>query len=200
MAPSLGILLADRTLIGVAVELARAGQGAEHAALFLMDDGVRAASDPRLGALLDEGAEIAVCAMDAEARGLSPVDGGPRFGSQYDHAVMIRDAARIVALTGTRIDDTRPVTSPRRVAVRITQDARHPKSAQALRSAAGYAAVDLQVTVVIEPAARGLLAHTDHDAQVLRAITTLRGLGHTLVGAAPGHAPAGPLPDVVITW
>jgi hypothetical protein len=198
MAPSLGILLADASLLGVAVELALAHP--EDASLFLMDDGVRAATDERLLRLSDLGCDLCLCAMDAEARGVAPIDGGPRFGSQYDHAVMIRDAARIVALTGARIDDNRPGAAQRHVAVRITRDARHAKSAQALRSAAGYAALDLKITVIVEPAARGLLAHTGHDPMILRAITTLRGLGHTLIGAAPGQAPPGLAPDVVITW
>ncbi len=198
MIHSLGILLADHAMLGVALELARAS---DDCALFLMDDAVLGAHDPRLHALIDQGAEVSLCAMDAESRGITPRDRGPRFGSQYDHATLVRDSARIIALTGVRIDDSRPVRAgSRQVAIRITRDAHHAKTKQALRSAAGYAALDLQVTVLVEPAARALLAHTDHDALTLRAITTLRGLGHALMGATPGLLPTGQQPDLVVTW
>src|SRR5689334_23831325 len=101
-----------------------------------MDDGVRAASEARLVAAIDDGLEATLCAMDAEARGVAPVAGGPRFGSQWDHACMVRDARRVVAMTGGRIDDNdvdAPAGPGRRVAVRLTRDAKDPKTAQALR-------------------------------------------------------------------
>jgi hypothetical protein len=192
-----GILLADDALAGAAIEIARGSSRPEEATLFLMDEGVRAAGDPRLRALLDDGAEVSLCAMDAEARGIAADDRGPRFGSQYDHAVLVRDARRVVSLTGAGapVEDHTPAgEGTRRVLVRLTRDARHPKIAQALRAAAGYAAVDLSVTVLVEPDASALLSHGDHPPQVLRAIATLRGLGHTITA---GQAPPA---DVVITW
>jgi hypothetical protein len=192
-----GILLADETLTGAAVEIARAASRPEETALFLMDEGVRAAGDARLRALIDDGAEVSLCAMDAEARAVAADDRGPRFGSQYDHAVLVRDARRVVSLTAadTPIENHTPAgDGTRRVLVRLTRDARHPKTAQALRAAAGYAAVDLSVTVLVEPAASALLSHADHPPQVLRAIATLRGLGHRITA---GQAPPA---DVVITW
>jgi len=201
MAPELGILLADPSLVGVAVELVRASGAPIEAVLFLMDEGVHASEDARVRALLDGGTDVTLCAMDAEARGLHATDGGVRFGSQYDHAVMVRDAQRIIALTGTRIDDHSPTRSEgRTVAVRVTRDSRHPKTAQALRSAVGYAACDLKVVVLVEPLARGLLSHDDHPGAVQRALTTLRGLGLPLVGTAPNARPPSVNMDLEVTW
>jgi hypothetical protein len=187
MALDVGILVADAAMLGRALDLAR---NADEAQLFLMDDGVRAADAPALRAAIDDGLEAALCAMDAEARGVQQVTGGPRFGSQWDHAVMVRDAARVVAMTGGRIDDNEVAISsqlsavssgPRRVAVRLTREASHPKIAQALRSAVGYAGVEMAVIVVVEPAARALLNREDHPAAVMRALSTLRALGHKFV-------------------
>jgi hypothetical protein len=82
------------------------------------------------------------------------------------------------------------------VRVRLTRDARHPKTAQALRSAVGYAACDLDVVIAVEPAAGALLAALRDGASgdlpqpVLRALGTLRGLGHRVApadDAPPGH-------------
>jgi hypothetical protein len=177
----LGVLVADATMVPRALDLAR---GVAEAQLFLMDDAVRAAGEPSLLAAIDDGLDVALCAMDAEARDVKAAPHGPRFGSQWDHATMVRDAARVVAMTGGRIDDNdvdAPRGAGRRVAVRLTRAAEHPKTQQALRSAVGYAAADLAVTVVIEPPARELLAHENHPAPLLRAIATLRGLGHRFV-------------------
>src|SRR5262249_54481371 len=164
------------------------------AELFLMDDGVLAACDPRLLQLLDEGAEVALCATDAEARGVAPAERGPRFGSQWDHACMIRDARTIVALTGVRPARSEPPDGPsRRVAVHLTRDARHPKTAQALRSAIGYASARLDVRVVVGLKARALVEHHDHPRDLLRALATLRALGCPL-GPEPASA------DVEVVW
>ena len=200
---ALGILVADPEMLTRALDLCR---GCDDAQLFLMDEGVRAAGDSRLRAAIDDGLEAALCAMDAEARGIFPVAGGPRFGSQFDHAVMIREATRVVAMTGGRIDDneaallhgSRGAEVRRRVAVRLTRAADHAKTAQALRSAVGYAAVELDVTLVVEPAARALLAHDDHPAPLLRALGTLRALGHRVVEVA---SPAARVScDVEVSW
>jgi hypothetical protein len=184
MALALGILVADATMLPRALDLAR---GSDDAQLFLMDEGVRAATAPALLAAIDDGLEAALCAMDAEARGVAAATGGPRFGSQFDHAVMVREAARVVAMTGGRIDDNEGVGAlgpGRRVALRLTRAADHPKTAQALRSAVGYAACELAVTIVVEPPARALLMHDDHAAPLLRAIGTLRALGSRFVEVA----------------
>lgn len=217
----LGILVADPEMLSRALDLSR---GSDDAQLFLMDEGVRVAADPRLRAAIDDGLEASLCAMDAEARGVQPVSGGPRFGSQFDHAVMIRDATRVVAMTGGRIDDNEAFLAPeergfatgsgeavlleghaqargverRRVAVRLTRAAGHPKVAQALRSAVGYAAVELDVTLVVEPPARELLVHEGHPASLLRALGTLRALGHRVVEVA---SPATRVScDVEVSW
>ncbi|MGZ3407254.1 MAG: hypothetical protein ACXVAN_12470, partial [Polyangia bacterium] len=167
---------------------------------FLMDEGVRAAGEPRLRAAIDDGLDAALCAMDAEARAIAPVAGGPRFGSQWDHATMVREAARVVAMTGGRIDDNDgTVPGPgRRVAVRLTRDARDPKIAQALRAAVGYATAELSVTVVVEPPARDLLMHDEHAPAVVRALATLRALGHRFVEVATSSHRVSC--DVEVSW
>jgi hypothetical protein len=183
MALELGVLVADPAMLGRALDLVR---NVDEAQLFLMDEGVRAAGDSRLAAAIDDGLEASLCAMDAEARGVAPTTGGPRFGSQWDHAVMVREAVRVVAMTGGRIDDSDGATPGpgRRVAVRLTRDARDPKIAQALRAAVGYAGAELSVIVVVEPPARELLRHDEHAPAVVRAIATLRALGHRFVEVA----------------
>jgi hypothetical protein len=198
MGLALGILVADRSMLGRALDLAR---DVDEAELFLMDEGVHAAGDARLRAAIDDGLDAALCAMDAEARGVAPVAGGPRFGSQFDHAVMVRAARRVVAMTGGRIDDNDVAGAPgpgRRVAVRLTRAAEHPKVAQALRSAVGYAACELEVTVVVEPPARELLAHERHAPSLLRAIGTLQALGHRFVEVASPSTRVSC--DVEVSW
>jgi hypothetical protein len=199
MALELGILCAEASFLPRALDLAR---GAADAQLFLMDDAVRAAGDLDLGAAIADGLDAVLCATDAEARGVQPVPEGPRFGSQWDHARMIQDATRVVALTGGRIDDSTPApvspSAPRRVVVRLTRPAHHPKIAQALRSAVGYAAGGLAVIVVIEPEARALLAHEDHPPELLRAIATLFGLGQRFVEVARASHPVAC--DVEVSW
>jgi hypothetical protein len=171
MGPELSILCAVER-----AELREATQ------VFFMNDGVLLAGDARLSALIDAGLDATVCAMDAEARGVVPVD-GVRLGSQDDHARMLRSASRFLAITGA---PNREWPGGQHVAVQIT---RPSKTEAALRSAVGYAAAGLRVTVV----APSLLAHSDHSPAVLRALGTLRGLGHAIV-EQPVAA------DVEIAW
>ena len=80
MALELGILVADAAMLGRALDLARS---ADEAQLFLMDDGVRAADEPRLRARDRRRARGAACARWTPRRAaVAPVAGGPRFGSQ----------------------------------------------------------------------------------------------------------------------
>jgi len=197
MGLELGVLVADAAMLPRALDLLR---NVDEAQLFLMDDGVRAAADSRLLAAIDDGLDAALCAMDAEARGVAAVAGGPRFGSQWDHATMVRDAARVVAMTGGRIDDSDGATPGpgRRVAIRLTREARDPKVAQALRAAVGYAAVELSVTVVVEPPARALLQDDAPAPAVARAIATLRALGHRFVEVATSSHRVSC--DVEVSW
>jgi len=197
MALELGVLVADPAMLGRALDLLR---NVDEAQLFLMDEGVRAAGDSRLAGAIDDGLEASLCAMDAEARAITPTAGGPRFGSQWDHATMVRDAVRVVAMTGGRIDDSDGATPGpgRRVAVRLTRDARDPKVAQALRAAVGYAGVELSVIVVVEPPARELLRHDEHPRDVVRAIATLRALGHRFVEVATSNHRVSC--DIEVSW
>jgi hypothetical protein len=173
MQPELGILLADGASFAAA--LARI-ERPESTQLFLMDDAVLLAHDERLRALADAGAEVTLCAADAQARGVAVVEGGPRFGSQDDHASLLRTCSRLVAFTGaapTEMD----LGEQRRVGVILTREPRHPKTAQGLRTAVGYLAGRLEVALLVEPQARSLLDHDDHPAQVARALATIRALG-----------------------
>jgi hypothetical protein len=176
---SSAILLAGDNRVDAAFALAAE---AESPTIFLMHTGVRALADPRLGPLVDAGVDVIACAMDAEAHG-QPAPGGVRLGSQYDHAVLARDATRFVALTPRGAMDFRAGAGPRTVRVLIGCDPRAPEVGQALRSAVAYAGLGLGVTVAVEPEARALLEHLDHPPAVLRALATLRGLGHPVTHA-----------------
>jgi sulfur relay (sulfurtransferase) complex TusBCD TusD component (DsrE family) len=71
-------------------------------ALFLMDDGTGYALDARVIALIDAGVEVAMCAMDAERRGIDCAQAeaaGVLVGSQYDHARLVRDSDRFLSFT-----------------------------------------------------------------------------------------------------
>jgi sulfur relay (sulfurtransferase) complex TusBCD TusD component (DsrE family) len=95
----LGIVLATRADLPIAVELARAARRARHeVSMFAMDAGVHALSgDPASArALLDDDCEIVVCSNSAV--GLDLVDGIER-GSQDDHAAVLGTSDRVVALT-----------------------------------------------------------------------------------------------------
>lgn len=167
----------------------------ERTQIFLMDDGVCAQGAPRLRALIDAGAEVALCAQDAESRGMHPYDGGPRFGSQYDHARMMRDAACVVAATHAGTTKSRPAGPRRRIGVTLTADPRENPTAtvQALRSAVGYLGCELDVRIKLGSRALSLLGD-EPPREVLRHLSTLRGLG-TKIEPLPG----GPI-DVEVIW
>lgn len=94
--PDEGDLPLVRALCGAALDDRR------EVAIFLMDEGARWAADPRLSPLLAAGVEVTVCAMDAEARGLSSaaIEAlGVHLGSQHDHGRMIRDCDQVLSFT-----------------------------------------------------------------------------------------------------
>lgn len=185
MDPSLGILLADRGSLERALDLATADTH-----WFLMDNGVHAIEALRPS--IDRGADVTVCATDAA--GIDPVP-GVRFGSQYDHAAMVRTAQRVVALTGAGMTDHSPKRAERTVIVRITRDT---KLAQALRTAVGYAGGDLRVAVLSEPAVQAIIDHPPPNAA--RALATLRSLDHPIVPVAEHEYPARLRWDLEVIW
>jgi hypothetical protein len=186
----LGLLIADSARLDAA--LAHVVQP-EKTQIFLMDDGVCAQGAPRVRSLIDAGTDVTLCAMDAEARREVAYDGGPRFGSQYDHARLVRDAACVVAVTAAGISKSRPDGLRRRVGVTITGEPRDPATIQALRTAVGYLGCNLEVRVRLASLALGLL-HDDHPREVLRHLSTLRGLGVKIE-----RLPASPV-DVEVIW
>ena len=185
MDPSLGILLADRASLDRALDMATAD-----AQWFLMDDAVHTIE--ALRPWIDRGADVTVCATDAA--GMEPVP-GVRWGSQYDHAAMVRTAQRLVALTGAGLNDHSPKRTERTVIVRIT---RETKLAQALRTAVGYAGGDLRVAVLTEPAVQAIIDRP--PPSVARALATLRSLDHPIVQVAEHEYPVRLRWDVEVTW
>lgn len=102
----LGVLIAsaptegDAPLVASAVEAALlVGDSIE---LFLMADGVHYALTASMRAYLAAGADVTVCAMDAEAHGLDPAQLtaiGVTLGSQRDHAHILLRCDRFLSFT-----------------------------------------------------------------------------------------------------
>jgi hypothetical protein len=95
----LGIVLSTRADLAHAVAIAQAARRARHeVAIFAMDAGCNAlAEHPELAQpLLDDDVEITACSNSAV--GLELVDGIVR-GSQDDHAAVVVNSDRLVALT-----------------------------------------------------------------------------------------------------
>lgn len=95
--------------------------------------------------------------------------------------------------------------APKHVFVVLRRPPAHPRTAQGLRSALGYATADLRVTVVLCGAAQAMLDAQD-PAKVAppheRAVRTLRALGHTVCIAPAEPALARMLcrADAIVTW
>ena len=176
----LGILLADSASVSQAIDRAKAAPDLADVRIFLMDDGVLAARE--LAPLIDDGVEIIACATDAEARGLAAGDTDVRFGSQYDHALMVRDATSLATFTGCGID--RVEIPVKRVGIRLTRNL-HGKLHHGLRAALAYAALGMGVSVSVDEPARASLSHPELE----RALATLRRFG-TSSGT----------PDLEIRW
>ena len=95
----LGIVLATRSDLGHATELALAARRARHeVAMFAMDTGCQALADePALvAALADADCELIACSNSAA--GLALPDAVVR-GSQDDHAAIVVTSDRVVAFT-----------------------------------------------------------------------------------------------------
>ena len=95
----LGIVLATRTDLAHAADLAFAARRARHeVAMFAMDAGCLALAEaPALvAALLDADCEVTACSNSAV--GVDLPDGVVR-GSQDDHAAVVGTSDRVVALT-----------------------------------------------------------------------------------------------------
>lgn len=101
-----GILCASRPAAGdlpliLAAAQAALAEGAE-VEIFAMDDGVLLLAEPDFLALLAGGAEVAVCAMDAEAHGVDLATAelrGVTLGDQSDHARILRRCDRFLSFT-----------------------------------------------------------------------------------------------------
>ncbi len=88
------------------VQLARAALNQGHqVSLFVMDDGVfNLKANPKnlwsaeFSALIQAGAQITLCASNAESRGLEKGEliDGVVFGSQYDHAMILKESDRFL--------------------------------------------------------------------------------------------------------
>jgi sulfur relay (sulfurtransferase) complex TusBCD TusD component (DsrE family) len=89
------------------LRLARAARAKGHdVELFLMDDGVYAVKPGKrtpvadeLAGLIEGGATVALCALNAEQRGVTAGEAVPGvlFGSQYDLALLIGAADRFMS-------------------------------------------------------------------------------------------------------
>ena len=96
----LGILLTTSPENGntnTVIKLSRAalGQGVE-VSIFLMADGIYNINKDYFLELLEEGAEISVCAHNASKRKVERVD-GINFGSQYDLAIVANESDRFIS-------------------------------------------------------------------------------------------------------
>ncbi len=96
----LGILLTtspenENTSTVISISRAAREQGHE-VSIFLMYDGVYNVHKKEFVELVDNGVNIAVCALNVEQRKVNRVD-GILFGSQYDHACIANDVHRFIS-------------------------------------------------------------------------------------------------------
>lgn len=61
--------------------------------IFLMDEGVYNLVDSQFMTLLELGAEISVCSLNAEEKNIRDIK-GVKFGSQFDHAEIVKTCDR----------------------------------------------------------------------------------------------------------
>lgn len=96
----LGILLTttpENENTHTVVKLAEAALATGKAvSIFLMCDGVHNLQDKRFTSLIDKGVNVAVCAHNAEQRGVAQRE-GVVWGSQYDLASIVEESDRFLA-------------------------------------------------------------------------------------------------------
>ena len=96
----LGILLTtspENENTHTVIELSKAARKLKHDVfIFLMYDGVYNIHKKEFVELVDEGVNIAVCALNVEQRKIGKVN-GVLFGSQYDHACIASDVDRFIS-------------------------------------------------------------------------------------------------------
>jgi len=96
----LGILLTtspENENTHTVIEISRAARELGHDVfIFLMYDGVYNINKKEFADLVDEGVNIAVCALNVEQRKMGRVP-GILFGSQYDHACIASDVDRFIS-------------------------------------------------------------------------------------------------------
>lgn len=147
MGLDLGVLIADAQTASRAVTRASELAAAENTHFFVMSSGVTALAV--LGESANHGAEITVCATDAAAYHIAATDWpGVVWGSQYDHARLLRDAPRFLADTGGQQSYLSTSVATRPIVVEITTPLSTPKADQALRTAIAYLGADLQASVM----------------------------------------------------
>lgn len=96
----LGILLTtspENENTNTVIEISKAARedGVE-VSIFLMYDGIYNVNKKDFAELVNNGVEIAICALNAEQRKIGRVD-GILFGSQYDHACIAGEADRFIS-------------------------------------------------------------------------------------------------------
>ncbi len=61
--------------------------------IFLMDDGIYNLYDEKFTELIEKGADISLCSLNADERKVKDVR-NVRFGSQFDHAEIVKNCDR----------------------------------------------------------------------------------------------------------
>lgn len=101
MAETLGILLTTspehantHTVIKLTEAALARGIGVD---IFIMCDGIHNAFEPRLEALVEQGARLVLCSHNLRERQRPTIEGSIVCGSQYDHAQLVQKVDRYLA-------------------------------------------------------------------------------------------------------
>lgn len=96
----LGILLTtspENENTNTVIEISKAAKESGHdVSIFLMYDGVYNVNRKEFAELVNNGIDIAICALNAEQRKVAEVD-GILFGSQYDNACIANNVDRFIS-------------------------------------------------------------------------------------------------------